>query len=113
MRKGGGEQCEHCGLAYNDLRTGETYQSIYEMLWSGNDDSSTWVNKRRHTILGKWHEIKLSMWSEHTETCRMQAEWEEQTREEAANSQIFLEPVIPAFMVPEGSPMVYDETVPF
>ena len=80
MSKRGGETCEHCGLAYDDMRTGHTYQSIYEMLWSGNEDSSTWVYKRRLTILGKWHQIKLEMWDDHVEMCRREAEWEEQQR---------------------------------
>ncbi len=46
------------------------------MFWSGHDDPTTWVNKRRRTILGRWHEIKLTMWEEHLELCRRQREYE-------------------------------------
>ena len=112
MSKCRGEECPHCGLAYADMRTGHTYQSIYEMLWSGNEDPETWVYKRRHTILGKWHQIKLEMWDEHLFMCEQQAEWEEAERARACNSQV-LEPGIPAFMVSESSSIGYDETVPF
>lgn len=70
------DMCPHCDLTYDKLRTGETYQSIYLMFWSGNEDSSTWVNKRRHTILGRWRQVKLSMWEEHIELCQRQYEYE-------------------------------------
>lgn len=113
MKKGGGEKCEHCGLAYNDLRTGETYKSVREMLWSGSDDSSTWVYKRRNTVLGKWHEIKLVMWGEHLELCQRQADWLEDEREKSRNIQ-FLEPSTQAFMVPKKQASRYAcDEVPF
>jgi hypothetical protein len=94
------------------MRTGETYQSIYEMLWSGSDDPETWVYKRRHTILGKWREIKLGMWGEHLYVCEQQAEWEAEQRAKACNVQA-LEPGVPAFMVSEPSGIGYNEDVPF
>lgn len=70
------DPCPHCGLAYDDMRTGHTYSDIYQMFWSGNEDPSTWVNKRRHTVLGRWHQVKLSMWEEHLEICQRQYEYE-------------------------------------
>lgn len=68
--------CPHCDLTYNQLRTGETYRSIYALFWSGNDDPSTWVNKRRSTVLGRWHELKLSLWNHHLDLCQRQYEFE-------------------------------------
>lgn len=72
------EVCPVCELVYDDFRTGFTYQDIYGMLWSASDDPSTWRYKRRHTILGLWHQIKKEMWRDHVADCR------EQQREEAA-----------------------------
>ena len=115
MSKRSGIMCEHCGASYDDMRTGHTYQSIYEMLWSGNEDSSTWVYKRRHTILGKWHQIKLEMWDDHVEMCRRQAEWEEEQRSRCIVQVHNPSTVIPAFMVSEFSSNGYDcnDEVPF
>lgn len=69
------DDCGCCGLAYADFRTGFTYKDIYQMLWSPDEDSSTWVYKRRNTILGKWHEIKVALWEQHVDECREQAEY--------------------------------------
>ena len=71
-------ECPHCGLNYEDLRTGETFASVRQQFWSGNEDPSTWVNKRRHTVLGRWYQIKQSMWREHLDMCEAQVEWEEE-----------------------------------
>lgn len=70
------EACPHCELEYDDFRTGETYQSIYMQFWRGSDDPSLWVNKRRHTVLGRWRQVKLSMWDEHLAMCQRQYEYE-------------------------------------
>lgn len=63
------DRCPHCGLQYADFRTGLTYQDVYDMYWSGSDDPSDWKYKRRGTILGKWHQLKLEMWKRHLEGC--------------------------------------------
>lgn len=68
--------CPHCDTTYEQFRTGYTYSDIYSMFWSGSDDPSTWVNKRRHTILGRWHEVKLKMWEDHLEFCQRQHDYE-------------------------------------
>ena len=39
------------------------------MLWSPNPDPDTWRYRRRHTVLGKWYQIKQEMWEEHLKTC--------------------------------------------
>ena len=69
-----GDTCVYCSLTYEELRTGLTYADVYEQFWSGSDDSSTWVNKRRNTILGRWREIKLDMWEKHIVMCEREAE---------------------------------------
>lgn len=66
--------CPHCGLTYKNLRTGYCYTDIYEMLWSSNPDPATWRYKGRHSVLGFWHEIKLTMWEYHLEECALSSE---------------------------------------
>jgi len=65
------EECPVCGVAYGEFRTGFNYEDIRTMLWSASSDPSTWVYKRRNTILGKWFQIKQKMWAEHLETCEV------------------------------------------
>ncbi len=43
-----------CGARYRDLRTGLTYREVRNGL------DHKW--KRRATVLGAWHEIKLKLW---------------------------------------------------
>ena len=64
---------------YHQFRTGLTYQEVSDMIWSYSDDPANWHSScaktikykkgqlvktpgRRHTILGKWHEIKQEMY---------------------------------------------------
>ena len=61
--------CESCGLDYDNFETGENYQSVYDSLWKASDDPADWLNKGRHTVLGRWHEIKQEMWRDHLEQC--------------------------------------------
>lgn len=63
------EKCPLCGLSYADFRTGFTYADIYALLWVYSEDSSEWRYKRRNTVLGKWHQMKLELWDRHLETC--------------------------------------------
>lgn len=81
------EKCEHCGLTYEQLRTGYTYKEIRMLLWVGDPDYSKWKYKRRHTVLGLWHQIKKSMWSEHLYICDMMA----LAKEEAAYDEEMVE----------------------
>lgn len=62
-------ECPYCGLRYKRLRTGLDYRAVFEMLWSYNDDPATWRHKRRNTVLGKWHQIKMSIWDQHLFMC--------------------------------------------
>ena len=61
--------CAHCGLKYQDFRTGLTFSEVRNLYWVANPDSDTWKYKRRNTVLGKWREIKLEMWAEHLYMC--------------------------------------------
>ena len=45
-------------IAYDQFRTGLTFRDVYYMLWERN-------RKRRHTVLGKWREIKLAMYEQY------------------------------------------------
>jgi len=62
--------CECCGLTYDEFRTGLSFGEVAGMLWVDNPDPTTWRQKTRHTVLGKWREIKLGMWREHLKMCR-------------------------------------------
>lgn len=60
-----GVTCPYCGLEYKDFHTGYTFQDVYDMYWSADPDPATWNYKRRNTILGQWHELKIALWGEH------------------------------------------------
>lgn len=63
----------YCGLKYEDMRTGLTFADVRRMMWINSDDSADWVYKRRHGVLGFWHQIKLSMWRDHLAICAAEA----------------------------------------
>ena len=65
---GGHLACDVCGLAYSELRTGETFASVKRMMRRG-PDSSSWIYKRRHGVLGFWHQLKLMAWNSHVTEC--------------------------------------------
>lgn len=56
-------------LSYYEFRTGIRYQEVSDMVWSYQDDPATWPlahhTKRRHTVLGKWRQIKQEMYAEY------------------------------------------------
>ena len=47
---------------YDKFRTGLTYRDVWEMMRNDDEDRSTWRYKRRGTILGQWHELKLQFY---------------------------------------------------
>lgn len=51
-------------ITYAQFRTGVTFTEARRMLWSSNDDSTTWKYKRRGSVLGFMRAIKLAMWDE-------------------------------------------------
>jgi hypothetical protein len=60
-------------VEYRAFRTGYTFEDIRQMLWSYSDNPNDWPNVSRHTVLGKWREIKLEMW-EHHKRCKEEYE---------------------------------------
>lgn len=69
-----GETCPFCGLKYDDFKTGLTYDDVYSMMWIDDEDYSRWRYKRRHSVLGFWHEYKRSLWAEHLHFCELENE---------------------------------------
>lgn len=61
--------CPFCGERYEDFRTGLTFADVKAMYWVEDPDSAKWKYKRRYTVLGKWRQIKLSLWDRHLEGC--------------------------------------------
>ncbi len=58
--------CPNCKLHYDDFRTGLTFIDVRAMFWRAE---KPWHPARRHSVLGRWHEIKQEMWAEHLEYC--------------------------------------------
>jgi hypothetical protein len=54
--------CPYCKITYADFRTGLTYQMVYDMI-----KTRKW--KRRHGVLGYWHQLKQSMFEQHKKEC--------------------------------------------
>lgn len=48
-----------CGAVYTALRTGMTFGEVRAMMWRADPP---WRHRRRHSVLGYWRELKLSMW---------------------------------------------------
>jgi len=61
--------CPTCGATYDGFKTGLTFKDIYGFRWREDTDPSTWMYKRRHTILGFWHELKKELWVGHLAAC--------------------------------------------
>jgi hypothetical protein len=55
-------------VTYDEFRTGLTFAEVRRMLWVGSDDPRDWRYKRRHTVLGFWHQLKLQLWAQYRET---------------------------------------------
>jgi hypothetical protein len=70
---GNQDQCSVCGISYRDFRTYQplTYYEVWLMLWVPGDDSTQWRNKRRGTVLGRWHQIKQEDWRHHLNVCEL------------------------------------------
>lgn len=85
--RGNEDECPVCGFKYKNLKTGFKFEDIHQMLWVGTPDYSQWKYKRRHTVLGLWHQIKMSMWDQHLKECeyhQMMQEAKDQYAEELA-----------------------------
>jgi len=62
--------CPHCGISYDRFRTGLTFGEVKSLLWTNSNDPRDWRYKRRHTVLGLWHQIKMEMWIDHVSHCK-------------------------------------------
>lgn len=97
--RGNRDECPTCGLTYGAFRTGMSYREVFGLLMDNSDDPAEWHNKSRHTVLGKWHELKKQWWAHHLEECALQKEFEdEQTKGDA------WEPSEPKDEAMEGAP---------
>lgn len=50
-------------ISYKDFRTNLTFFDVRQMLWSYSENYKDWKHVSRHTVLGKWHELKLKMYA--------------------------------------------------
>ena len=72
------QQC-WCGVEYNEFRTGLTFRDVSQMLHLEADrkyNQGEYMFITRHTVLGRWHEIKMKMWKEWCEIGEEQIEYE-------------------------------------
>lgn len=53
-----------CGECYDALRTGLTFAEVRRLLQDQPDRDGRWAwrQKRRSSVLGYWHELKLQLW---------------------------------------------------
>lgn len=58
-----------CGLTYKALRTGYTFATVRREMFTADPDPTTWRHKRRSSVLGFWHELKLGLWRYHLDLC--------------------------------------------
>lgn len=59
------QTCPYCGMEYDDFRTGETFATIKESMYVSSEDPTRWKYKRRHGVLGRWHDLKQELWRSH------------------------------------------------
>lgn len=52
--------------AYQQFRTGLTFAEVWQTL-KAECDAGTRRHVTRHTVLGRWHQIKLAMFAEYEE----------------------------------------------
>ncbi len=58
-----------CGERYDRFRTGHTFASVKQLMYTGDPDPSTWRHKGRRAVLGYWTEIKRQLWDERHQGC--------------------------------------------
>jgi hypothetical protein len=55
-------------VPYEKFKTGLTYQTVYEMLYTGSDDPADWRYKGKSGVLGYWKELKTDMYKDYRRT---------------------------------------------
>jgi len=67
-------KCE-CEITYDEFKTGYTFKEIRRMLRAEADrklkTDGTRMFITRHTVLGRWHQIKLELWKQFQKDIRM------------------------------------------
>lgn len=56
-------------MAYRDLRTGLRYVDVHRSMHDCSPNPADWKRKTRHTVLGRWHQLKLHLWDAHVRDC--------------------------------------------
>lgn len=62
-----------CGETYDKFRTGLTFADVKGMMFTGSEDPKDWRQRRRHSVLGYWHELKIQLWMLHLGLCEQAA----------------------------------------
>lgn len=70
------DSCPACELTYDAFRTGETFASMRRAMFVETSDTNAWRYKRRHGVLGFWHQWKVTMFRSHVEECEYYARLE-------------------------------------
>lgn len=47
---------------YDEFRTGLTFREVKRLMFDNHEDRARWKYKRRRTVLGAWHELKLQLY---------------------------------------------------
>lgn len=61
-------------MDYDSFRTGLTFREVRQMLWVHSDDPRDWRYKRRRTVLGFWHQLKLQLWAQYQDALDAEGE---------------------------------------
>ena len=66
-------RCDGCArrCAYTDFKvfTPNCFREARQELWTNSDNPADWKYKRRSTVLGYMHGVKLKAWIHHIMTC--------------------------------------------
>jgi hypothetical protein len=64
-----GPICPACGGKYAEFRTGLTFRDVRRKMFLASVDCSRWRQKRRHSVLGYWRELKLQLFEDYHHGC--------------------------------------------
>lgn len=63
------KSCPACGGKSAEFRTGFTFRHVRQAMMVPNGDPDTWRQKRRHSVLGYWRELKLQLFEDYHHGC--------------------------------------------
>lgn len=61
--------CPACGCRYDEFRTGLTFRHVRQAMMVPTNDPQTWRQKRRHSVLGYWRELKMQLFEDYHHGC--------------------------------------------